>query len=93
MLTISDYFDYIIYELKVFISANCKSPGTLLDGTVSQLQAVHGDDVTYRCPRKHAKKDLNVKATCQDGQITFSTGSSSCSKIGTKYDFNLVIIN
>ena len=49
-----------------------------------EFPAVHDTEISYKCSRKHAKKDVNEKAVCQDGKIVFSSGesSSSCSRIG-----------
>jgi hypothetical protein len=47
----------------------------------SQLPAIHGTQVNYRCQRKYFKQDDNAAAVCENGTITFPK-SSPCDKIG-----------
>ena len=73
-------------QKNVIISASCETPDSQLNIKVAQseLPAEHGAEITYSCPRKHAKKDVNVKAICQDGRITFTDKVyPPCSKTGT----------
>ena len=66
-------------------SADCSTvnPSWKIKIESSQLPVIDGTEISYKCPRKHAKKDTNMKAVCQDGDFTISPGRPlPCMKIG-----------
>ena len=86
------YFDDIIYLYnykltRYIISADCKKLFPMSNVIIeeSQLPVKHEAEIDYSCPKRHTKKEKNVKAICRDGLISFSDGSLYCYKIGQVY--------
>ena len=76
------------YELLlIYVSdiANCTGDDAASKIKVddSEFPARHGTEILFTCPRKHTRQNVNIKAYCQDGKITFFPGEkSTCTKIG-----------
>ena len=66
-------------------SADCSevNPSWKIEIESSQLPVIDGREISYKCPKKHAKKNTNMKAVCQDGHFFISPGGPlPCAKIG-----------
>ena len=67
------------------LSADCSAVNTLWKIVIesSQLPAVDGTEMSYKCPRKHARQYTDMKAVCEDGNFVISPGGPlPCTKIG-----------
>ena len=77
---------FIVGHLKMAeFSADCSAvnPNWKIEIKSSQLPAVDGTEMPYKCPKKYAKKNTNMKVVCQDGDFIISPGGPlPCTKIG-----------
>ena len=86
-------FDVTIYLYnfkltRYMISANCKELVSLSNVVIkeSQFPVQHEEEIDFSCTKRHARKDIDIKAICRDGQISFSEFEAPyCYKIGQVY--------
>ncbi|KAL5262037.1 hypothetical protein ACHWQZ_G007670 [Mnemiopsis leidyi] len=71
--------------------ADCSAVKTIWKIVIesSQLPAVDGTEMSYKCPRKHAKQYTDMKAVCEDGNFKISPGAPlPCTKIAKAPTFS-----